>query len=62
MTTAQIQLAAELEAIKHRTAAHIRETLDGARRDAEQALTAGDGVYDGDDFEQAIIDLVMGDL
>ena len=61
MTSAQLKLDAELAAIRYRAAQHIRETLDAARGDAEQAVAAAFDTIDGDVFESDILELVTGD-
>ncbi len=61
MTVEQLQLDAELAAIRYRAAVHIRETLDSARRDAETAVKSAGDTYDGDTFESEVLDLVTGD-
>jgi hypothetical protein len=57
VTVEQLQLDAELAAIRYRAAVHIRETLDAARRDAATA----DDTIDGDAFEESVLELVTGD-
>lgn len=61
MTVEQLQLDAELAAIRYRAAVHIRETLDAARRDAATAVEAAHDTIDGDAFEESVLELVTGD-